>query len=103
AKGILYATGRRRWPDLAPPRWLDLRDRPAPGEPFEPGSPVCTLVVRGPSPAACRRRLRAAAAWVEARLPAAGPRARAAAPPRPARTRPTRAPQRGPGAISVLR
>ncbi len=72
AKGILYATRRCRWRAVRPPRWIDLRDRPAVGEILEAGGPVCTLVVRAPSADACRRRLRGAAAWIRGRLAAAG-------------------------------
>jgi len=57
AKGILYADRPLVAPDpdlLVP---LGARDRPRRGETFEPGRPLCTLVVTGTGASDCRRRL----------------------------------------------
>ncbi len=72
AKGILYATRAVRWAGAGRAPGLDVRDRPAEGETIEPGHPICTIVVPGASPEACRRRLVRAAGRVRRALPAAG-------------------------------
>jgi len=79
AKGILYATRAVRWASSLTLAGLDVRDRPAEGEPIEIGHPICTLVVGGASPEECRRRLAEGAGLVRRTLRVAtrnAPRAR---------------------------
>jgi predicted ATP-grasp superfamily ATP-dependent carboligase len=77
AKGILYADRALVAPDpdlLVP---LGARDRPREGERFEPGRPLCTLVVAGTGASDCRRRLGDRAREARALfLAAAGPQHR---------------------------
>jgi len=68
AKGILYATAACIAPEPAALLALGARDRPPRGERLAPGQPICTLVVDGDTPAACRARLREQAAAVRSLL-----------------------------------
>jgi len=57
AKGILYAERPIVAPDPERLAGLGARDRPARGERVEAGQPVCSIVVGGVSPEACRKLL----------------------------------------------
>jgi len=61
AKGILYADRPVRAGAPEALFALGCRDVPVRGESFAPGQPICTLIARGPSPAACRSGLAALA------------------------------------------
>jgi predicted ATP-grasp superfamily ATP-dependent carboligase len=75
-KAILYADRPCRFPDRCawrpggrkPFEWKGIADIPRPGERFEPGQPVLTVLVRASSPHACKRRLDQALERWQARL-----------------------------------
>ena len=71
AKGILYADRPVRAGAPEALFALGCRDVPVRGELFAPGQTICTLMARGPSPAACRSRLAALAARARRRLSSA--------------------------------
>lgn len=68
AKGVLYARDACTAPDPAALEELGARDRPARGERIAPGQPICTLLVEGGDPGACRVRLKEMAATVRSLL-----------------------------------
>lgn len=68
AKGILYARSDVRAGDPRELERLGCRDRPVHGESIRSGQPVCTILVEGSSPAACRRSLAALATRVRRAL-----------------------------------
>jgi predicted ATP-grasp superfamily ATP-dependent carboligase len=68
AKGILYAVEALRAGDPERLAALGCRDIPCPGEPIDPGEPICTIVAAGGSAEACRAALRERAAAVRRAL-----------------------------------
>ena len=61
-KAVVFARGRTRVPDLYEHFGSqEIADVPEPGAHFEPGWPVCTLIVTATDPETCRTSLRAMA------------------------------------------
>ena len=73
AKGILYSVGSVVAPDPGALMPLGVRDRPRRGQTFEPGRPLCTLVVEGTGADDCRRRVAERAAEVRRLFPPCAP------------------------------
>jgi uncharacterized protein len=67
-KAILYAEQDCRAPDTR--RWTErlIRDVPFPGDEIAAGEPICTILARGASPAACYAALVAQAAALKGEL-----------------------------------
>ncbi len=76
AKGILYARREVRACDPGILRSLGCRDRPLAAERIARGQPICTLIVAGRSPAACRRELASRASLVRRALSSRAPAGR---------------------------